>query len=388
MNEEEREELARYRLQMYKIVIPGFLAISCLAVLANAVVIIALRATKVRNATVTLILSLTMSDIWTSSIVAFSLLYNSYLPTVKGTDVNPCFSLTLEMMRSGGLITGTLHLLIIAIHHYVGIVKPYWDKSVLRRIAKCLCVVAWLTPLLALLLLATAFPNEGYWDCTNIKFYHTKAFRLSISTMLVAIFIIITTSYIGLLWILRIQRDKWRRQRTAPISENSYHQNGDSQTQALQQQSNGGERKVARENRTLWTAILICTSFFLGWAPACLHFSITYDGGPLREIRRFRTLFLFSCIQLCFILGKSLVNPLIYSLRIPEVKKEIRSMTTLPKWARKILWAKSDTKKKSTAWIPSERRDRSPRVLDSPTASDDVNKPLKTIVRVKANNNS
>lgn len=49
---------------MYKIVIPIFIAISGFGVLANAIVVFALRATKIRNAIVTLILSLTVSDIW------------------------------------------------------------------------------------------------------------------------------------------------------------------------------------------------------------------------------------------------------------------------------------------------------------------------------------
>jgi len=50
---------------MYKIVIPMFLTASILAILANLVVIAALRSAKViRTATVVLILSLTFSDIW------------------------------------------------------------------------------------------------------------------------------------------------------------------------------------------------------------------------------------------------------------------------------------------------------------------------------------
>jgi hypothetical protein len=49
---------------MYKLVIPIFMLISLAAILANLVVILALRATRVKSATVTLILNLTVSDIW------------------------------------------------------------------------------------------------------------------------------------------------------------------------------------------------------------------------------------------------------------------------------------------------------------------------------------
>ena len=93
-----------------------FLTASILAILANLVVIAALRSAKViRTATVVLILSLTFSDIWyvslfkfiyffylifrTSIVVSLSLLYNSYMPIVLEADVNPCISLTLEVIN-------------------------------------------------------------------------------------------------------------------------------------------------------------------------------------------------------------------------------------------------------------------------------------------------
>ncbi|CAK5042293.1 unnamed protein product [Meloidogyne enterolobii] len=82
---------------MYQVVIPAFLFLSLLAVIANSLVILALKASRVRNATVTLLLSLTFSDIWSSSVMALSLLINSYLPTVLHTQPRPCVSLSLEV---------------------------------------------------------------------------------------------------------------------------------------------------------------------------------------------------------------------------------------------------------------------------------------------------
>ena len=60
----DEDALYKFRAQHYQIVVPIFLVISGFAVIANAIVINALRMTRVRNATVTLILSLTISDIW------------------------------------------------------------------------------------------------------------------------------------------------------------------------------------------------------------------------------------------------------------------------------------------------------------------------------------
>lgn len=58
---------------------------------------------------------------------------NSVLIITHSLQVNPCVSLTLEMFRTGGLITGTLQLLLIAVHHYVSIVRPHSNKKLLRK---------------------------------------------------------------------------------------------------------------------------------------------------------------------------------------------------------------------------------------------------------------
>ncbi|CAK5082828.1 unnamed protein product [Meloidogyne enterolobii] len=77
--------------------------------------------------------------------------------------------------------------------------------------------------------------------------------------------------------------------------------------------------------RTTVTAILICASFFLGWAPAAILFALTCeDCGVLLDRKSFRAIFLLSCLQLAFILLKSFLNPLIYSLRVPDVDTQVR----------------------------------------------------------------
>ncbi|KAK0395536.1 hypothetical protein QR680_001328 [Steinernema hermaphroditum] len=303
VNMEQPNDVKAYRAKMYEIVIPIFLILSCFAIFANVIVILALRGTKVISPTVILIASLTISDIWTSAIVAASLLYNSYLPAVKDTEVNPCASLTLEMMRTGGLITGALHLLLIAIHHYIGILSPWSSRAPLNRPALALCLLAWATPLVALFGVACSINGQGYRNCSDVRFYHTRLFRFSVSILLVVIFLLISWFYIRLLCMLNTLNHKW--------------------------QSTTAHRRVSRQNRTLLTAILICSNFFIGWAPATIHFMITCETCRLLNFvnrQEFSVLFALSCIQLSFIIGKSIMNPLIYSLRIPEVDTQIRAL--------------------------------------------------------------
>lgn len=181
---------------MYSIVIPVFIVLCGVALLLNSLMILILRRTRVRNAVVTLILSLTLSDMWTSSIVAVSLLYNSYLPNVEGTTVNPCVSLTLENLRTAGLLTGIFHLLLIAINHYVSIIRPHISKKRLKRMASIPCIFAWISPIFALVSLSLAFDNQGYYDdCIRVDFYSSRIFRTTLSGVLAVIFMIIICCY-------------------------------------------------------------------------------------------------------------------------------------------------------------------------------------------------
>uniref|UniRef100_A0A1I8BG74 G_PROTEIN_RECEP_F1_2 domain-containing protein n=1 Tax=Meloidogyne hapla TaxID=6305 RepID=A0A1I8BG74_MELHA len=279
--EEFMEEIkARiFRMEMYKIVIPMFLTASILAILANLVVIAALRSAKViRTATVVLILSLTFSDIWTSIVVSLSLLYNSYMPIVLEADVNPCVSLTLELLRTGGMISATLHLLLIALHHFVGIARPQTPRAAGQdRRALFACLIAWIVPFSVLLFLSLGIKGQGYWNCQHLLKLRANRKRFS------------------------------------------------SKNESIHGQRKSSLEKNRREMRTTVTAILICASFFLGWAPAAILFALTCeDCGVLLDRKSFRAIFLLSCLQLAFILLKSFLNPLIYSLRVPDVDTQVR----------------------------------------------------------------
>jgi lysylphosphatidylglycerol synthetase-like protein (DUF2156 family) len=260
---------------MYKIVIPCFVVVCFVAIVLNTSMILALRRTKIRNAVVTLILSLTVSDITTSSIVALSLLYNSYLPNVQGTSVNPCISLTLENLRSAGLLTGTFHLLLIALNHYISIVKPHLNKKQLRRIGKLqnvtiftiqfsafwLCIFAWTMPIFALVLLSLSFENQGYYNCVRVDFYSSRAFRTTISGILAAIFCLILICYAKILYLLRRQTSKVKSKSTE-----------------------------TRVFKILWTALMICSSYFFGWFPALAVFLLTCSTCDLLREQKFRTM--------------------------------------------------------------------------------------------------
>jgi hypothetical protein len=102
------------------------------------------------------------------------------------------------MFRTGALLTAALHLLLISLHHCVGIVRPHQDKMVLRRIAIVCCLFAWCSPPALLFLLALIRPGQGLWHCERVDFYYERQFRWAISGFLFALFLAISICYIRL----------------------------------------------------------------------------------------------------------------------------------------------------------------------------------------------
>lgn len=97
------EEVRTFLRVTYSLTIPVILSLCLLAIIANAVVLLSMRSIRSVNFTPTLKLtfSLAASDIWTSVVVAVSLFYNSYLPTVYDRNAtSACFPLALEASRA------------------------------------------------------------------------------------------------------------------------------------------------------------------------------------------------------------------------------------------------------------------------------------------------
>jgi len=97
------------------------------------------------------------------------------------------------------MISATLHLLLIALHHFVGIARPQTPRSAGQdRRALFACLIAWIAPFSVLLFLSLGIKGQGYWNCQHVDFYHSRLFRLFVSFLLVAIFLLITSFYICL----------------------------------------------------------------------------------------------------------------------------------------------------------------------------------------------
>lgn len=300
-------DLIALKKRLYSIAVPVIVSLALVVMLVNGALLIAVRLIRRsasdrcnRNPTLPLTISLAVSDLCTSVAMTFSLVYNSYFYFVFGLITNPCVSLTFEAIRMGGLITSTWHLLALAVSHYLNISHPNTYKEILTpRATRVIICVLWLSPPLCLLIFMSSAPGEGFrtpYDpcigyCWRLGFWSTIQFRLIIFFIFFSPFVVMSALYIKFLHVSRRQD-----QLIAPTSA------------------------LKRKRRTFMTTVWIWVTFFLFWIPACLVFLLTCGTCPLTSVARPRFVFAVGVLSNLCILFKSLINPVIYAVRIPEIK--------------------------------------------------------------------
>ncbi|VDM37261.1 unnamed protein product [Toxocara canis] len=266
---------------LYTVCIPLILMICLLAAILNIFVLLARLHVKTRSNSLELTFSLAASDTWTSIVVGASLFINSYMPVILGIRQSSlCYSLTLEAFRSGGLLTGMLHLLALAICHFLTTAKPFNHEKILsRQKTYAVIILIWILPPLAFVVYFSAWPNQGYRidKCADVSFYDNIYFRLVISCFIISL--MLTTGF--LYWRLL---------------------------------------KKLNERRTVMTSGLIFGTFLIGWLPASLQYVLTAVGMPLHNVQSI-WLNVIALISLVLIMAKTLTNPIIYATRIPEIRQ-------------------------------------------------------------------
>ncbi|VDP40943.1 unnamed protein product [Soboliphyme baturini] len=294
-----------WRMQAYSVAVPVFIGICFLVMISNMAVLLALRFIKIRmTSTLRLTISLVISDVWTSVVVAFSMVYNSYLTVVCHLPVSPCVALTFEAIRTGGLLTGCLHLLAIAANHHIVIVCPLVHHKIFSPCKTvAVIVLLWVVPPLALLTYFASVKNQGYQSpdgkCFKVAFFHQLKFRLAMFVVIFSFMLIMSGLYASVLYI---QKKRYRRLSTDLLNQQIY-----------------------RKRKTLFTTIIICGTFIVGWMPTSLIFLLTCATCPMAyyQMSAYTDVFALSVFANLCILSKSLINPIVYVVRIPEIKNAI-----------------------------------------------------------------
>uniref|UniRef100_A0A0M3HGY0 G_PROTEIN_RECEP_F1_2 domain-containing protein n=1 Tax=Ascaris lumbricoides TaxID=6252 RepID=A0A0M3HGY0_ASCLU len=187
--------------------------------------------------------------------------------------------------RSGGLLTGTLHLLALAICHFLTTTKPFNHEKILSRQKTYVVVVLiWIVPPLAFVAYFSAWPNQGYRieNCAVVSFYDNLYFRLVVSCFIISLMLATGLLYWKLLKKLNEVRTK------------------------AQSSSNAWKR------RTVATSGLIFGTFLIGWLPASVLYVLTAVGMPLHNVQSI-WLNIVALTSLVLIMVKTLTNPVIYA---------------------------------------------------------------------------
>ncbi|GIX78082.1 g_PROTEIN_RECEP_F1_2 domain-containing protein [Caerostris extrusa] len=246
-------------------------------------------------------------------------LVNSLLPIVFGIELGPmsyCFILSLEAFRLGGLVVAVLHLLALAINHYIGILRPlHYAHIVTRETTVVGIVIMWIFPVVFFLVYFSSIPNDGFQAerCTSYNFLLYSPFRVTTSVMFFFPLVLMTLMYSHMFVVVR------------------QHQKG-----LLHCPST---RQLHKNVKAIITTLLILGTYILGWMPAvlffvltCLDCSVPFTTIPL-NLRVPVGIFINSMIVAKSFCGSS----------------DIRSTTGVPTKLRSWLRARKETEQKLTS---------------------------------------
>ncbi|XP_043241263.1 adrenocorticotropic hormone receptor-like [Amphibalanus amphitrite] len=302
-----REELER-RL-IYLIWIPVMLLLCAVASLTNLAICLSARLVR-RPLSPTLCFSVSLAgaDAFAALLLGIGLLVNSLLPQVLSVSHvwDYCWALAFEALRLGGIISTAAHLLALAMNHYIGILRPlHYNRLVTRGRVLLTLPGLWLAPVVFFLAYFATVDAFASCDAPPAFIgYHT--FREVVAVLFFVPLACMVVAYTHIFIIVR------------------QHQTG-----ALR---NHNTSQLRKNVKAVVTTLLILGTYVFGWMPAVLTFAlfcVDCAAGPAPLGRRAHLA--LNILVNTLIILKCLVNPIIYALRMPEIRlalRRLRSTTT------------------------------------------------------------
>lgn len=199
-------------------------------------------------------------------------------------------------------MSSVLHLLLFAMVHYMATVCPVVYKHIFHnsKMMKLMIGGVWTLPPLAFFATFFLMPGQGFQSnrCINSTAFFTWEFRLAVFCLLLWPLLLMTFLYFYLIYRLVFKQR---------------HVRGDSLTASFR-------KKI----RAIVTAFLILSSFLIAWLPGSIWYLLICDVCiiPLNRMNInifVAASFLFNALMIL----KGLVNPLIYHMRIPELREAL-----------------------------------------------------------------
>lgn len=301
------DDFSRTRDFLYQWV-PIVTTVVCfISVVFNLIILASAKYIRKITPTVFFSLSLVAVNAYAAFICALGVIVNSYLPRTYGWDPNKCWALIIEIFRMTGLMSSSLHLVALAINHYVGILRPlHYASTVTRRRLTLVIISLWVFPFMLYFFLISQQPDNDFMTLScSYTFMEHLPYRLTVSCLFFAPLIIMTILYIHI--FVTVKRN-----------HSGFLQGHKNQA---------GSQHIKRNVKAIITTLLILGTYIIGYLPATIFYAITCHECPLPLASMTnRTKITLAMITTTLVLVKCLSDPVIYTVRMPEVRNGLRRM--------------------------------------------------------------
>lgn len=305
----------------YKYSIPPLFVFCVISVIVNVKVVSCVYwIRRPLSPTLLISLSLAIADACTSFLHGAALFISSYLSCVHGVNAPGLIPLIIEIGRLSGQVVTVAHLFALSGNHYLGILKPlhYHHSMVSTGAVTLTIIVLWTCPVI----FVTCYFILGY------KYVNSFSYRLAFSSLFFVPLMVMCFFYVHILVRVRKQQRVWSQ----------LSRNGSTRWKAVKTSSKSDEKQTQQQRqvegniRAIKTTLLILGSCVLGWMPAVLAYVIMcYDGclisgEYLDGIRNSVLLYAFMWMKTFFLILKTLINPIIYTIRMTEIQVSTKNI--------------------------------------------------------------
>ncbi|XP_071540301.1 uncharacterized protein [Panulirus ornatus] len=292
--------------QVYKIIMPVIIAF-CMAsgLVSSAVVCATPWIKRPMSPTVRLSLSLAAANTVFSASLTVAVVVNSYLPAVHGISLSNCIKLSIEAVRMGSILVQILHLLVVALNHYMGTLRPLHYAAIMTTLTlKVILVGLWIIPMVGMFVAFSCIPGQGFQspDCNNNYFYiKGVTFRIVWTALFFGPTVLISMIYCHIFHLL--------------------------QDRALYLVSAEQRNQLRRNIKTVRTTALIVGTFVVGWGPAVVKFLMVCDECVIKpgDISMTLSLAIGTTVNLIYCL-KVFTDTFIYAVQLRDVRKALQAM--------------------------------------------------------------
>ncbi|GAV02495.1 hypothetical protein RvY_13054 [Ramazzottius varieornatus] len=302
--------IRQYLVPIYQVLGPVLLLLCFVSVVGNSIILSTVFFMRRKHLTPTLMFSLSLAGADAVAAVAMGLGFFVNNILLYNFDINvqyrDCIVLIVEAFRLGAMVCSALHFMLLAINHWMGITAPLHYASRMTRSNAVLCIATmWILPVTVFFVYFSVVPDQGFQSekCETVEFAHQFAFRSFVSALFFAPLALMSVVYLHVFYEIRQHQKKLAHLDMAGSSDE--------------------KRRMQSNTKAVVTTLIILLTYLIGWLPAVINYVTVCDDCSV-------PLTISLCVRLpvnivtnLLIILKFLVDPIIYTARITEVRMVI-----------------------------------------------------------------